>query len=549
MNMVKNLSCVVLAISFVLGIAAEASAGGSVSGTVTNTSSEGVANALVMAYLDANSEDWTNTDGDGAYSISGLDAGTYEIHLLTFGYEFRIEPNVVITDGNNTTKNVTSLAAEGKIMGTVTQSDESTPVAGVLVIVSDGSGFSMPASTDANGNYTIGMLPAGSYTVIGAKANYSFPDSENAQVQAGQTTADVDHIGLSGKISGKITESNGTTAIEDASVLAIGGNDALKGMDITDSSGNYDLTGLATGTYTVKVLRDDASKIAEASSVSVTDGQTTTRNLSAGGGSISGAVTDSSQNAIEGAVLTARKDSDIYEAVSNASGNYTISALPAGQYQLTVDPNGNDYVATKIDDVTVTPGQQTSGQDFALGQAGKITGTVTNSSQQAIEGALVTAIDPNDAMNDANVTFIGTTTDSSGDYTANYLRTGTYTIIVAADGYVSDSETDVSVTAGQTTSGKNFTLGTSGGSISGTVYESDGQTPIENASVYCIGSGLSCRYTSSDSSGDYILTLLQAGTYEVMAYVQGYDFESLTNIVVTGTQENSGNDLTLDEEE
>jgi len=212
---------------------------------------------------------------------------------------------------------------------------------------------------------------------------------------------------------------------------------------------------------------------------------------------------------------------------------------------VTVNPNGNDYVASKIDGVTVTANQETPNQNFVLGPAGKITGRITNTSQAPIEEALVLAVD----TSNMNEEYIPTKTDSNGNYIINYLRTGTYTIFVTADGYVSDSETGVSVTAGQTTSNKNFTLGTSGGTISGTVYESDGTTPIEGAIVECNSEGKSWGSTMTNSNGRYSLTLLQAGTYKVVACADGYSMEILDNIVVTVPYENSGNNFTLDKKQ
>jgi len=398
--------------------------------------------------------------------------------------------------------------------------------------------------TDSSGNYTIYKLPAGTYTVKGLKVDCTFSDCQTPEVTSGQTTSGVDLVGVNGKISGKVTESDGTTPIEGAFVTAKNSNGIIKGRDITDSLGNYELIGLATGSYTVKSWHDEGP-IAEVSSVSVTDGQNTNRDLAAAGGSISGTVKNSSQTAIEGAILTAKKGSSTYNTTSDSSGNYKIEALPAGTYDVAVNPNVNDYVADKIDDVTVVANEETQNQDFTLGPSGKITGTIKNSSQEAIEGALVLAVDPSNT----DEAYIPTTTDTNGNYTVNYLRTGTYTIFISADGYVSDSETGVSVTAGQTTSGKNFTLGTSGGTISGTVYESDGQTPIENAAVQCASEGKSWRNTITNSNGQYSLTLLQAGTYKVIASADGYDPETLDNVVVTVPGENSGNDFTLDQEE
>jgi len=457
-------------------MSAKSYATGSISGTVTDTSSGNVSGAKVFAILDGVAIDLDTTDTNGQYSITGLDPATYEVRVEADGYECRIETNVVVTNNNNTIKDITNLDVEGIITGRVVQPDETTGIANAYVSADDNDGFMRFAITDASGNYTINKLQAATYTVtvLYGVPIFDFPDNEDIVVTAGNTTPDVDFIGVvspTGKISGTVTESD-ATAIEGAYVLATDSADEVVAFDTTDSAGNYELSALATGSYTVTALRSNGIEIAKVSNISVTNGQTINRDLSAGGGSISGSVKNSSQTAIEGATLTAMKDGKMYKTTSAANGTYIIEALFAGSYQVTVDPGENDYVASKINDITVVANQETPNQDFTLSQDGKITGTITDSSQDPIEGAIVLAIEPDDAENDPTVAFIPTKTDADGNYTIRHLRSGTYTIYVRADDYVSDSETDVSVTAGQTTPDKNFSLGTSGGSISGTVYES-----------------------------------------------------------------------------
>ena len=351
---------------------------------------------------------------------------------------------------------------------------------------------------------------------------------------------------MSGKISGTITESDQQTAVPNASIIAFDSNGDIISVDTTDSSGDYELKYFDTGTYTVKVLFD-GGLIASSNSVYVTEGSTTDQDFSAPGGSISGTVTDSNATAISAAkVKSTSKGSDggwIYEATTDGSGNYEIEKLPAGNYDVTVE--SNDFVGTQIADVTVTSGQETANQDFSIGSAGKISGTVTDSSQEAIEGAAVLAMRDND-VNDANIAPNYSTTDPNGNYTMDHLRGGTYKIFVCMDGYVSEIELNVVVTVNQTTSGKDFTLGTSGGMISGTVYESNGSTPIPNALVSCVSDANSFGSVLTDSSGNYSLDLLQAATYTLTAGADGFDGEDLNSVVVTGTQENSGNDFTLD---
>ena len=542
MNKLKSLSYFAVGIAVILSISAESYATGYVSGTVTNASSNPVSDAVVMARLNGVDKGSDTTGDSGSYAIYELVPGTYEIHVIAHGYELRIEKNVVVINNENTVKDITNLTIEGIISGKVTKSDGTTPIANVIVRAIDSSGFTGIARTNINGNYTIDKLPEGTFTVKGAKhSSYTFSESQNVQVISGQTTSNVNLTGTNGKISGIITESDGTTPIVGAHVTAEDYSGKMIASDITDSRGYYALTGLSSENYNIKAWRTEGP-IAEASNVPVIDGQTTIRHLSAAGGSISGNVKNSSQNPVQGAILTARKDNSFYSTTSDADGNYKIKALTAGTYEVTINPNGNDYAADKIDSIIVTAGQETSGQNFSLVPAGKITGTVKDDSQIPIEGAHVSTVDSSRPEG----TYIPTTTDTNGNYTVNYLLTGTYTIFVSSDEHVSGLETDVSVTAGQTTSGKNFSLGTSGGTISGTVYKSDGTTPIEGAMVQCTSENKSWGGTSSDSSGCYSLTLLQAGLYTVRAYAVGYEMETLNNVEVSVPYENSGNDFTLD---
>lgn len=345
-----------------------------------------------------------------------------------------------------------------------------------------------------------------------------------------------------GKISGKLTESNGSTAIADAVILISG--DA-KTAGVTDASGDYEIDCLGTGTYKVEAWEDGVALVAN-DSVSVTNGQTTTCNLLAEGGAISGTVEDSSSTAIQGAKVTAilkANPAKVYKDTTDTNGDYNVDRLPAGTYVISV--YASNYATDSLQSVSVTEDQETNDQDFTLGAAGSITGTIENSSQQAIVGAIVFATEDSSSP-DADFSYVYAETDGSGNYTIDWLPTGTYKVFADASSYVSDSLTSISVTSGQTNSGNDFTLSSSGGTITGTVYESDGETPIENAAVSCYSGGKSWASTITNSSGVYSLSLLQAGTYTVTASAWGFDSEYDDTVVVTGTQTTSDIDFELD---
>ncbi|MCH7890406.1 MAG: carboxypeptidase regulatory-like domain-containing protein, partial [Gemmatimonadetes bacterium] len=76
------------------------------------------------------------------------------------------------------------------------------------------------------------------------------------------------------------------------------------------------------------------------------------------------------------------------------------------------------------------------------------------------------------------------------------------------------------------TSGIDFSLG-SGSTISGTVYEADGVTPIANAFVEAepMWEGAEFIETMTDTNGNYTLVGLSPGEYFVLAEADGFSLE------------------------
>jgi hypothetical protein len=141
-------------------------------------------------------------------------------------------------------------------------------------------------------------------------------------------------------------------------------------------------------------------------------------------------------------------------------------------------------------------------------ETGTIAGTISGG-RDPIEDAVVTASGPS---TDAD------TTDPGGNYTIGDLSIGTYTVSVTAPGYYPDSQTDVEVTADDTTV-VNFFLNRASGAIEGLVSTARG--PIENAVVTADGEVTLADTT--DPSGYYIIEELPTGFYDVTAVADGYD--------------------------
>lgn len=161
--------------------------------------------------------------------------------------------------------------------------------------------------------------------------------------------------------------------------------------------------------------------------------------------------------------------------------------------------------------------------------AGSVSGTVTPVTGTAFQVGAT----PDDPCGAVDWTTTAWTNEVSGAYTLTGLQPGAYYLQItntagqdhiqewwAAPASVNaydcaDAQT-VTVTEGQDTAGIDFQLEV-GGHIAGTVYQSDGTTPLSNVSIdlvadACTGEGWQPGGTS-DANGDYFIRSLPPGAY------------------------------------
>jgi hypothetical protein len=157
-------------------------------------------------------------------------------------------------------------------------------------------------------------------------------------------------------------------------------------------------------------------------------------------GNITGTVTDSSTgNPIQGATVTADTgESD----TTDASGNYTLSSVSAGDHTVTASASG--YVTQQQQ--TTVPSGGTTTLNFALdpeptgGGTGTIKGTVTDLNTGAKLGGVLVETDTGQSA----------TTNRGGKYTIQDVPEGNRTVTASRSGYVTQQQ-PATVTAGQTT--------------------------------------------------------------------------------------------------
>ena len=500
-----------------------------------------------------------------------------------------------------------STSTDGTIAGTVTSAAGGAPIQNANVFIYNSSGlFVAGTSTDASGNYTTPGLPAGPYYsrtfnslgfVDELYNNVTCPgfsctatSGTSISVTAATTTSNIDFaLTLGGRFSGQAIDATTAVALTNVLVSVYGSSGTFVASGFTDASGNYTTWGLPAGTYYALAsapgynneLYNNISCLAcvvtSGTPIAVLAGGTTSNvnfalfsvDLS---GTITGTVTDATTAAalsnVSVSVYTSG-GSFIASGFTDASGNYTTSpGLPTGAYYArTFNSSGfvdelyngiscggavgcNLFLGTPI---FVTAGVITTNVNFALLQAGTITGTVNNAATGApIQNAFVYIYSSSGAY------FTGGYTDASGGYAASGLPTGTYYALTYNSlGFVDvlykniacpsfsctvTTGTPISVTLGATTSHIDFALAP-GGRVSGRVINATTGTAFTGVSVEVYSSsGNFAASAFTDASGNYTTsTGLPTGIYYALAGFPGYlnelynDIPCLTCVVTSGT--------------
>ena len=268
---------------------------GSISGTVTSTSSSPLANICAFAWGthgENTQVPGTPTGANGTYVITGLAADTYIVFFKScgpssYGTEYynttptgapgyRGATNVVVSAGATTTSINAQMSTAGSISGEVTDTMNS-PLNGICVIATGANGEVNTSTTGHDGTYTVSGLAADSYTVefanqaikgCGNTDNYGdqyyndtaagAPSPSTATTIAITPGSAVFNINAAmspgGSISGTITDSQGNR-LTSICADAIGSNGQVVGTPVLHGYGEsstYVISNLYPDTYVVE---------------------------------------------------------------------------------------------------------------------------------------------------------------------------------------------------------------------------------------------------------------------------------------------------------
>lgn len=504
--------------------------GASLSGFVTDSFNHPIAGATVYASGNKSGSDTVTTDSTGRFHIAGLSDGTYTLDVSANGYMSDRDTTVTISLGQDQEGMTIKLAPAAIISGKVTATGGTSLKNASIMAYETATHYGYGQSIMEDGRYSLGMLPEGTYDLTVEADGYLKETIPGIHAVIGQENANVNFsLQPSAIISGTVTDEQGQP-LQGIRILVKEPQNQMEMSDsYTDSSGNFSVSKMPSGTYLVETWSEDYFPD-QKQNVNVAVGTPVTGlNFSlVKGGIITGAVTDGSGNPVEGVQVSANSEQGFFYkgATTNSQGKYALRGLMDGTYRISTWKDG--YPSYEKNGIVVDNRGTTAGINFVLSNGGRITGAITDVYGKPLSDVEV------DIFQDHSTTMKSTLTDSRGEYGIDGIPSGTYKVRVTKNKFIEQTLSGIDIVAGETKPYVNFQM-QMGGTVSGVVRDPSG-TPLK--AKLLISDGIQWNTaTSTDTEGHFQFDGLPAGGYTVQADAIGYFPTWQGNIWVSPNQE------------
>ena len=293
----------------------------------------------------------------------------------------------IVSVNSTTTVNFQLAVDSGQIEGYITDSNLGTPIAAANITVFNQSTVVASGVSDTNGYYLIGGLPPGNYIVNVQGTGYQ-ASSQAAIVQINTTTfTSFGLLSNPGAVQGSVQSNSIPIVNAFVSISVLQGNNVISST-LTDSNGNYLITGIQRGSYVIKA--NAAGYQIGVQGVNVLANQTVTADFSliSNPGAISGIVTDAvTSGPIPGASVQILQGTVVLNSgLTDSNGTYLISGLAPGSYTISASMNMYQIGFTSA---IVTSNATTTANIALQSNPGTISGIVTDSQGVALVGAII----------------------------------------------------------------------------------------------------------------------------------------------------------------
>ncbi|HEX4442112.1 MAG TPA: carboxypeptidase regulatory-like domain-containing protein [Galbitalea sp.] len=352
--------------------------------------------------------------------------------------------------------------------------------------------------------------------------------------------------GGTASVAGTVTDASESLPLADVSVQITSDDYTYFDSTTTADDGTYSLSTIPAGNYTLQFIpaggsnyvqqcwQNDSCLDQNQTYFAVVDGAQLTGYDAAlqPGGTMTGTVVTANSPTTGIANVSVNLQADDGNnagGTTDANGNFTITGIPADDYQVDFQPGVGNFIGQWWDNqptettaqyVTVGSNATVNNINAALASGGIITGTVTDANGP-VRGVRVTAFGPDSTLGDGK-------TNAAGKYRISALTAGSYTVEFIppkADNdalqYWNDANTPATATPitvnGTTTTGVNATL-VAGASVTGRVLApGTPNTGVADAdvSIYPAAGGQNIASALTNANGVYHVTGLPAGSYSV----------------------------------
>jgi hypothetical protein len=306
----------------------------------------------------------TTTDDAGQYVFDLLVSGTYELRAITTGMSFPVIQGVAVSGGAHLT-DLNFRAGSRTIRGTVHNQATNQPVAGARVVITLNDPVAGPIAVDSDvtatdGSFSVTDVPAGIYSVR-VITDTSISLTQSVTIATTDPVPLVFNLVAGSALQGTVRDSATGLPLGTASLHMFRNTDPQGGgTTVTDADGQYQLTGLAAGSYRLLVQAPGSASVLL---TNVLVGPTTTLlnvSLIAATTSLNGTATGVAGPLSDATVVVRDAQGVVWGTTPTASdGTFMVSGLPAGSYELSVGALG--YLPVAPMPVQILTGQTLNG--------------------------------------------------------------------------------------------------------------------------------------------------------------------------------------------
>ncbi|WP_164682730.1 carboxypeptidase regulatory-like domain-containing protein [Cyclonatronum proteinivorum] len=486
-----------------------------ISGIVEDETGIPVSNARVrLRNLETQDNTITFSDSDGAFGLS-VPSGSFELRVSRSGYASppNLFLNLDLDEQLELSEPVVLTNDVAEVSGFV-RSPGNIPIGLVRVRAQQGESV-IETNTNSQGFYSL-TLTSGNWEVRATRSGFVPSDVQQLSLGVGDVVQN-NNFTLSGganQISGFVRRV--VTAADGSTSLVPAGNTRVlaqpsSGSTIettTNPAGQFTLN-LSSGSFQLLAQRPNFTL---QNPLNLTLGFNETLSgleliINPNDSEISGLVQRPDGSPLSGATV---KAGELATATTSAAGAFTLS-LPPGSFQLEASRSG--FFSDGPQQVSLEAGQQLSGISFVMTpNAATVSGQVLTFGQP-VPNTLITAVGTGGTFT--------TTASGNGTYSLN-VSPGSYTLSAQRSGFLPPSTIELTLSAGQQTSGRNFSLIPNTRVVSGVVSSPQGAVSNAQVLVTSPDDPSFSQTTQTQVSGAYAFTLEVNKSYLITVTRTGF---------------------------